>query len=247
MWQDPRVFEHPVCGLARGADRVAGDPAAHAHFSCQGRDAFDAGVAGGRAVVAHIAGLYRDANAKRLSQAGVGLNQVGGHAFGHHHVGAGLDEQRAATSVQVEVNIRPAEDMVGHIAGDLLGWQTVVVAGEDPVEVEVVDRRGAAPGSQGWRVERGEQNQLSGHIARLDLPHQFRDHHRPLVLIAMNSARHHHHRPLAVFDGGCGEGDHAPGVVIGRVGQVQRAHLLAVLVPVDVAEYGCAHSDVFLV
>lgn len=130
VWQYAGVFEHPVCGLARGADRVAGDPATHAHLSCQGRDAFDAGVAGRGAVVAHVAGLHRDANPKRLSQAGVGLNQVGRHAFGHDHVGAGLDKQRAATGMQVEVNICPAEDMVGHIAGDLLGRQTVVVAGK---------------------------------------------------------------------------------------------------------------------
>ena len=59
----------------------------------------------------------------------------------------------------------------------------------------------------------------------------------------MNCARDHHHRPLAILDGGGGERNDTPGVVVGRMRQVQRAYLLAVLVPVNVAEYGCAHGS----
>ena len=236
-----------MCGFTRGTHRVAGDPAAHTHFGRKGRDALQRGVASRGTVVAHIAGLHRDADAKDLGQFSVGLDQIRRHAVGHDHVGAGLDEQRASTGMQIQVDIGPAQDVVSDIPGDLLCWQTVVIAGKDAVKVQVVDRRGAAAHLQGRGVEAGQQNQLPNHVACLDLPHQLGDDYGPLVLIAVNGARDHHHRPMAVFDGGGGEGDYAPSVVIGRVGQVQRADLFAVLVPVDVAEYGCAHWYYFMV
>ena len=126
-------------------------------------------------------------------------------------MGAGLDEQRAAARMQVDVEVGPREEVVRHIAGDLLGGGAEVVAGEDPVQVQVVDGRGAPAGALCGGIEAGQQDQLALYIVRLQVAHEFGDHDGPFVLVTVDAAAEHHHRPAAVADRRGPERDHAPG------------------------------------
>jgi hypothetical protein len=108
--------------------------------------------------------------------------------------------------------------MLDDITGNLLRWRSEVITRKHPVQIQVVNWRGASACAHRWRVEGREQYELAAYILSFDFPNEFGNHHRPLVLVAVDRSRHHHDRPVAVLDGCRRVGNHAPCVVVGRMG-----------------------------
>jgi len=117
----------------------------------------------------------------------------------------------------------------------------VGVAREGPVEIALVDRRGAAARHGGGEVGRGQDNQPAPDVPGLDAADQVAEPDLAFPFVAMVTGHQHQARAVAVANPADRHLDLVVGRAVDRIGEAEEADLLAVFGPGDVGEGACMH------
>ena len=138
--------------------------------------------------------------------------------------------------MQVAEDVRERHEFVFDVVRDLLGNGAVRIAGEDAVEVEVVDRGDAAAGHGGGVVGRGEQDDPAGDVGRFEGFGEIAEGDLAFILVAVVAGHEEGGRASPIADHHDGDGDEAVGRGMGGVKEAEVAVLDAVFVEIDLGE-----------
>ncbi len=111
--------------------------------------------------------------------------------------------------------------------GDLLGDGAVGIAGEQPIEVALVDRRGTQTRHRGWKVGRRQDHQLALDVLGLERTDQVAEPDLALPFVAMGAGLHDDARARAVLDAHDRDRNPAIGRAVDRMGHAHEAGRLA--------------------
>ncbi|MNY06553.1 hypothetical protein D3C86_1393150 [compost metagenome] len=150
--------------------------------------------------------------------------------------------------MQVDQVIGARQQDCFNVMGNDLGRRSSRVAGEQAIEVAIVQWRSAQTGSGGRVVHHRQQNDLALDHLRLQLANQARDQNLPFVFVAMAAGADHKHRALAIADRHHRNRNPAIGRAMHRVRQAQVAVMFARCVEIHVALDGVcnAHIDALI-
>ena len=148
--------------------------------------------------------------------------------------GEGQIMQRAAARMVVVERVRHGEQHGVDIVGDGPGRAALGIVREGAVEVAAVDRRDAGAGHGGRQVGGGQGDDAALHHGRVDLADEARQRDLPLVLVAVIAGHEEDGPAAAALHTRGRDAQRAVGRARHRMGQRQPAHLLAVLLVVDV-------------
>jgi hypothetical protein len=115
---------------------------------------------------------------------------------------------------------------------DRLRHRAVPSAGERPVEIDSVDRRGARPSEKG-RIVDGWHDDPAGESRQVKSANELGERYRPFIFIAVNAPGQEHRRTRAVLGDSDRDGDVAVSRSMHGMGHAQRAGLESLLVKVE--------------
>ena len=119
------------------------------------------------------------------------------------------------------------------VVGDLLGGTAVRITGEGAVEVPPVEWRDAGAGHRRREVGGRQHDHPAADVARLEGADQLGERDLPLVLVPVVASHEEGGRPRPVADDRDRHGDGAVRRARHGVGEVEPAHLLPLLLEVD--------------
>src|SRR5271170_7428576 len=112
-----------------------------------------------------------------------------------------------------------------------------MIAREKSVEVQSVDRRGAAPSHHRRQIDGGYDDQSAGNRCRIEIANKLAESNRPFIFVAVIAALKNDGRSPAILDDGHRDRHDAPCIFMNRQGEVEEAYLLAFSIEIDVGAY----------
>jgi hypothetical protein len=135
--------------------------------------------------------------------------------------------------VEIEYEIALRQQHALDVVSDLRGRAAIGFTRKTAVEVALVERRGAHPGHRRREIRRGQDDDAAVDLGRLEAADQLAERDLTFVFVAVVARHQQDARPLAMLDAGDGYRNPAIGRAVHRIGQPDKAVLLAVAVEID--------------
>ena len=149
--------------------------------------------------------------------------------------GGQIHERRAA-GMQVADEVRARNQLVLDVPGDLLRHAAVRIAGEEAVEVAVIDGRHAPPREGSGKIGSGQQNHTAADRLRAERAREIAERELALIFVAVIAGHQQRGRPRAVAEHHDGDRDEAVGRGMRRMEQAQETLLASLPVEIDLRD-----------